>query len=182
MIALHKNPPAVFPEESSVRNICGTWWVAHTRSRHEKALAFDLLKRRDHYFLPLVEKSTIVRRRRFRSLLPLFPGYLFFAGDSSVREWIFTTDHVANVIPVRDQARLVSELHQLQTALASPVQFDPFPHLKRGSRCRIRSGSLRGIEGLVVKRAGISRIVLQIEMLGQAVAAEVDPADLERVD
>lgn len=182
MIALHKNPPIVSPLFGSVREFDGQWWVAHTRSRHEKALAVDLLTHRVPYFLPMVERTSIVRGRRLRGMMPLFPGYLFFAGDAGARYQALTTSHVANVISVVDQDRFVEELSQIELAITSPVGLDPFPYLKQGVKCRIKAGPLVGIQGVVMRRGGVTRLVLQIEMLGQAVATEIDPELLELVD
>lgn len=160
----------------------GEWWVAHTRSRHEKALAFDLLTHGIPYFLPMMERTLVIRKRRFRGMMPLFPGYVFFTGDASARYRALITSHVANVIPVVDQGRLIEELAQIEQALASPAGLDPFPYLKQGARCRIKAGPLSGIQGIILQRGGITRLVLQIEMLGQAVATEIDPELLEPLD
>jgi transcription antitermination factor NusG len=179
MIALRDNPPAISPDTTSLVDIAGPWWVAHTRSRHEKALAFDLLKCGVAFFLPMIEKTTVIRGRRFRGMHPLFPGYLFFAGDHEARYQALSTSHVAQVISVLDQARLVHELAQIERALTAQAGLDPFPYLKKGVRCRVVAGSLQGTEGVVVRRRGVTRLVLQVDMLGQAVAAEVDPSLVE---
>jgi transcription antitermination factor NusG len=167
------------PAGSTVADIGGTWWVAHTRGRHEKSLAQDLLAHAISYFLPMMQRTLIIRKRRFQSMIPLFPGYLFFAGDDTARYRALCTSHVANVIPVVDQARLVYELAQIERALATPSGFDPFPYLRRGARCRIVAGPLEGVHGVVERRDGITRLILQVEMLGQAVATQIDPALLE---
>ncbi len=182
MIALHKNPPVVSPAGKSVADMPGTWWVAHTRARHEKALAFDLLGWQIPYFLPMVMRTTVIQRRRFRGMHPLFPGYVFLAGDAETRYRAASTAHVAGLIAVGDQTRLVRELVDIQRALETPAGFDPFPCLTQGSRCRITAGPLRGLQGLVVQRDGATRLVLQIEMLGQAVATQVDPSLVEVVE
>lgn len=182
MIALHKNPPIVSPPFGSVRDIEGQWWVAHTRSRHEKALAMDLLALKVSYFLPMMERTLILRQRRFRGMMPLFPGYVFFAGDPTARYRALTTSHVANVIAVADQQRLIHELHQIEQALTSPTGLDPFPYLRQGTRCRIKAGPLAGVQGIIVRRGGVTRLVLQIEMLGQAVSTEIEPELLESLD
>ena len=182
MIALHKNPPVVYPPDRTVRDLTGEWRVAHTRSRHEKALAADLQTWNVSYFLPMVRRTLVIRGRRFHGMFPLFPGYLFFAGDAEDRYRALTTSHVANVIEVVDQARLIDELSQIEMALANPSGLDPFPFLQKGKRCRIARGPLAGIQGVVVQRDGITKLVLQIEMLGQAVATEIDPSMLEPDD
>lgn len=182
MIALHKNPPVNNPAGLSVDEVAGRWWVAHTRARHEKALACDLLSRDVNYFLPMVERTIVIRRRRFRGMYPLFSGYLFLAGSADACYQAMTTSHVANLIAVVDQARLVDELLQIQRALATPAGLDPFPYLRQGTRCRIKAGPLRGVQGVIVQRDGVTRLVLQVEMLGQAVSTEVDPSLVETVE
>jgi hypothetical protein len=127
MIALHKNPPIVSPACTSVRELEGQWWVAHTRSRHEKALAVDLVAQGVSYFLPMVERTLVVRKRRFKGMLPLFPGYVFFVGDASARYRALTTSHVANVIPVVDQERFVEELSQSSTRSRRLPAWTRFP-------------------------------------------------------
>jgi transcription antitermination factor NusG len=176
MLALNENPPMTYPEGASLHEVDAPWWVAHTRARHEKALAFGLVNSGTSFFLPMVEKTRLIRRRRFRSLMPLFPGYLFFAGGIEAREQVLSSRHVAKTIRVLDQPRLLHELLQIERALKARSELDPFPYLKRGKRCRVRSGPLRGVQGTVVRRRGTTLLVLQVDMLGQSVATEIDPA------
>ena len=51
----------------------GAWWVAHTRSRNEKALAWHLQTKNVQYFLPMTWKVSKTHGRTIRSLLPLLP-------------------------------------------------------------------------------------------------------------
>lgn len=179
MIALHKNPPMLNPAGVAIADVAEPWWVAHTRSRHEKALAGELVNVGITYFLPMVQRTLIIKRRRFRGLHPVFPGYLFFAGDVEARCRVGGTMHVANVLRVVDQSKLADELTQIHKALRAPAGFDPFPFLRAGTRCRIKAGALQGVQGTVVQRDGVTRLVLQVEMLGQAVSTEVDPSVVE---
>ena len=52
-----ENPPAVWPEVESISEFTGRWWVVHTKSRNEKALAHDLMGRKISYFLPMSWRS-----------------------------------------------------------------------------------------------------------------------------
>jgi hypothetical protein len=78
MLKPEENPPIIWPADLSVKDFQGIWWVAHTKSRNEKALAWQMQKRNISYFLPLTEKVYKKSRRVFRSMLPLFSGYVFF--------------------------------------------------------------------------------------------------------
>ena len=155
--------------------------MAHTKPRQEKAFAHDLRRERIAYFLPLIEKLTIIRGRRFTPFLPLFPGYVFVCGSDEDRYECYARNRVATMIPVADQEELVGELVQIQRALDADAPVDPWPYLKRGRRCRVTAGPFAGIEGIISRRKDVTRLVLAVETLGQAVAMEIDAALLEVV-
>ena len=71
---MNENPPAIWPQVDSIQDFQGQWWVAHTKSRNEKALAHDLIARNVSYFLPMTLKVNRRSHRTLKSLLPLFTG------------------------------------------------------------------------------------------------------------
>jgi len=182
MLKAEQNPPIVCPQDVPVDQLDGRWWVLHTKARNEKALAWDLLSRDVSYFLPMVEKVRTTRGRRIKTVVVLFPGYVFLCGCDQDRYTAMTTNRVASAIDVVDQGRIVKELTAIQKALDTPKQLDPFPYLQAGRRCVVTSGPLKGIEGRLVRRKNIDRLVLQVHVLGQAVSTEIDAALLEVID
>jgi transcription antitermination factor NusG len=46
---------------------------------------------------------------------------------------------------------------------------------------RVTSGPLRGLEGILVRRKNLFRLVLSVEILERSAAVEVDVAAVERV-
>ena len=83
---------------------------------------------------------------------------------------------------VADQAGLQDELRLLHAALCSGLPVDPYPYLKSGDRCRVVAGPLIGIEGFVVRRKGLCQLVLQVAILGQAAAVEIEADLVEPLD
>jgi transcription antitermination factor NusG len=59
---------------------------------------------------------------------------------------------------------------------------DPHPYLQTGVRVRVRTGPLRGVEGVVEVKPRVDRLVLQVHALGQAASLEIDPAEVEPLD
>jgi transcription antitermination factor NusG len=51
-----------------------------------------------------------------------------------------------------------------------------------GKRCRVIAGPLTDLQGIVVQAKKATRLVLQIDMLGQAASVEIDVDMLEFVD
>lgn len=182
MLKLSENPPVSWPPEKSIRDFSSLWWVAHTKSRNEKALAHDLIRKSVNYFLPMSWKVRRTRGRKIKTLLPLFSGYLFFCGNENQRLEVLRTNRVANLIEVSDQKRLVSELVQIEQAIQAGAPLLPHKYIKVGQRCRVIAGPLADLVGITVKTKKTTRLVLQIDMLGQATSVEVDTDMIELID
>jgi len=182
LLKVSENPPIIWPQAESILDFKGEWWVAHTKSRNEKALAHDLIHKKMCYFLPMSWKVRRQSRRTTKSLLPLFSGYLFFCGDEDERSELWRTDRVANLIEVKDQQKFLKELLQIEQALRAGAPLIPHKYIKTGQKCRVMAGPLLGLQGIVVKTRGAMRLVLQVDMLGQAASVEIDIDMIEVVD
>jgi len=182
MLKLSDNPPILFPSAEQPADLPGEWWVAHTKARAEKALAWDLMKRGVGYFLPLVEHVSVSGGRKRRVLLPLFSSYLFFCGDAADRYAAMTTDRVCQVIRVVDQAQLLKELGAVSMALKRKAVLETYPCPAIGRRCRLTSGPFKDLEGIVIQHAGKSRVVLQVSFIARGAAMEIDADLVEAID
>jgi len=182
LLKVSENPPVVWPEGKSIRDFVGLWWVAHTKSRNEKALANDLINRGVSYFLPMSWKVRHIRGRKIKSLLPLFTGYVFFCGDESQRLSVLKTNRVASILSVTNQQQLLKELVQIEQAIGAGVNLRPHKYIEQGQRCRVVSGPLAGIEGIVTETKNVTRLVLQVDMLGQATSVEIETDLIEVIE
>ena len=183
MLKLADNPEILYPAVGDLALIDATWWVAHTKSRCEKAFANDLADREIPYFLPMVEQISFSGGRKRRGIMPLFPSYVFFAGDEHTRHEALLTDRLCMVIPARNQKQLIDELSSLHQVIANGMTIDPYPFAAVGRRCRVARGPLEGIEGLIIHRdSSAPRLVLQVSMLGQGASVEIEPGMLEPLD
>ncbi len=182
MLKVSENPPFVWPEGKSLNELVGQWWVAHTKSRNEKALAHDLIGREVSYFLPMTWKVRHIRGRRIKSLLPLFSGYLFFCGNEQQRVEVLKTNRVASLIEVKDPQQLVTELSAIERALQTGAVLQRHKYIKKGQLCRVTAGPLRDIEGVVQQSQSGARLILKVDMLGQAASVEVDSDSIEIIE
>lgn len=160
----------------------GDWHLLHTRARQEKALAEALDKRGIRYFLPLATHQRTRGHRKSSVELPLFPGYLFLKGSLEEAYEADRTERVAQIIRVQDQVKLTWELENLAKALQEKVPLDPFPYLQKGVRVEVRSGPLKGLQGVVEERGKRDRLILQVDVLGRAASLEIDAAILQPLD
>jgi transcription antitermination factor NusG len=79
---------------------------------------------------------------------PLFPGYVFLQLQPPDAATVRQNDYVANLLEVFDQATFARQLQEILTALESDLEVRLAPNIETGTRVRIRSGPLQGIEGL----------------------------------
>jgi len=183
MLRLSDNSAILTPEVQSVTELSGTWWVAHTKARFEKAFAWDMLSHSIGDFLPMREKIIFSGGRKRHVMAPLFTSYVFICGTELDRYTALTTNRLCQTIEVVDQDRLIQEFASVEKALLSKAIIDHYPRLPVGGRCRIISGPMIGIEGVVIERKySQARMVLEVTILGQGAVVEIDADLLESID
>jgi transcription antitermination factor NusG len=168
--------------EERIGGAVGQWWVLHTRARCEKAVAAALEEQSITHYLPLVRAKWSCGRRVICGSKPLFPGYLFMCGSTPQYYAAYRTHRVANILQVADQNRFRNELRQICRVVESGESVSHYSSLREGRRCRITAGSLKGIEGVVLRRCGRTRMYISATVLGQSAVIDVDSAMLEAVD
>ena len=157
------------------------WWVLHTKPRQEKALACDLRRMDVDIYLPLVRHHRNNQNRRLEVSIPLFPGYVFMCGSVEDRLAVLSTRRVVRTLEVVDQNSLESDLRRIDRLLMSGSAVSAYAGLKVGKRCRVKSGPLSGLEGVVLRRRDVSRMYIGMELLGQSGVVEIDSLLLEPI-
>jgi len=170
--AIHR-PPRPLLVGGAAREV-DRWWVAHTRSRQEKALARHLLHCEVPYYLPQREHRIRAGDRWRTSHLPLFPGYLFFHGDLQDRLLALRSNVISKLIPAPAPGELAGELRSLWLLQMTGEPLVPHPYIAPGDEVEILAGALRGYRGVVLRDKGRFRLVVSITLLRQSVATEID--------
>jgi len=173
----------MLPESSaSLADLKGTWFIAHTKARFEKAFAWDMAAANIGYFLPMIPRVRFSGGRKRTVLTPLFTSYVFFNGSPQSRYQALATNRLCQVIPIADQSAIVRELLSLEQAIRSKVPLDPYPFAAVGQCVRIAAGPLMGLEGIVVEREKTTKVILQVRVLGQGASVQVEADVLEPID
>ena len=157
------------------------WWVVYTKSRQEKSLARDLLGSQIPFYLPQVAKSSLIRGRRVRTHMPVFPGYLFLYGSPDERVDSLKTNRISRILPVPLQDALEQDLRQLAKLIATNAPLTIERRLAPGRKVRIRCGPMAGFEGVVVQRRGSDRLLISVSFLQQGVSVEINDFMVEPV-
>ena len=160
------------------------WLIAHCKPRQEKLLCAELAWRK-------VPRGIFYERRIRRypgkgtqeHLVPLIGGYIFCVGDFHTRELIYSTGrvvHILNVPRPRELAQQLSLLAALVTRTTGPLIVKP--EIVPGKLVTLTKGTLAGCMGVVVRRKGVSQLVVNLTVLGTSVAVELPVETAECLD
>jgi len=160
------------------------WSALYTRHQHEKAVAEMLVAKGFEVFLPLYDSMRRWKDRKMTLSLPLFPCYVFVRGGITRRLEAISTPGVHMILCNGDRVAVIpeDELESIRRMVDGPFHVEPHPYLKSGDRVRVKRGSLEGVEGILVRKKNIYRLVLSVEMLTQSVALEIASTDVEAVN
>jgi transcriptional antiterminator RfaH len=111
----------------------------------------------------------------------LFDGYVFLFGNQAERLLALTTNRICRVLPVPQQDELRQDLLQVRHVITSGLPLTVESRLAPGQRVRIRKGLLHGIEGNIIRREGIDRLLIAVEFMARGVSVEINDFAVEPV-
>src|SRR5574341_399554 len=156
------------------------WYVLWTRSHSEQFVHDQLAARGFQLFLPRIETWARRNGTRYRTSVPMFPGYLFVhhaMDKASYIEIRKTTGLVKLLGEQWDRLAVVPdrEVQVVQRLVRTRLPALSHPYLWEGQRVRITGGLLAGMEG-ILRRINSAKglLVISINLLCRSVAVEVD--------
>jgi transcription antitermination factor NusG len=166
-----------------VGSIEAPWYAAYTCAKHEKRVAQLLEEHQIQSFLPTYQSVRRWKDRRKLLELPLFPSYVFVQMNATNRLALLRLPGVLGLVCFQGKPAPVegTEIENLRHGMADRTVLHPHPYLKAGRKVRIRSGSMAGVEGLLVRKRDCTRVVLSISLLQRSVSVDIDEADVEPV-
>jgi transcriptional antiterminator NusG len=161
------------------------WYALYTRSRFEKKLLTELTDRSVEVFLPMREILSRWKDRKKRIWVPLFPGYIFVhqIDTPENRYRILNIPGAVRFVGLEGRADQVPEdqIAAIRVFLEASIAIDPYPYLRVGERVEVIAGPLKGIQGILVKKKGRFRFVVQVDLIRQAISVEIDASDVRPV-
>jgi transcriptional antiterminator RfaH len=153
------------------------WTVLHVKPRCEKKMAEYCGHYGVEVYLPLRRETKVYQRRKVVVDKPVFSGYVFAAFDRAGRDLVVRSQALVRILDVEDQTRFLHEMDQVRQALSVDPTLGATAALAKGTPVRIVGGPFQGLEGMVEALHGVTRVVLNVDMIGQGVRVDVD-ADL----
>ena len=114
--------------------------------------------------------------------MPLFPGSGFAVLDLDVVLPARQGTGVGTIVSCDGKPAPIpeSELDAIRVLVGSDLQYDPCPMIHEGMMVEVTHGALRGVIGRLMRKDALkARLVLSVNLIGQAVSVEVDAADVK---
>jgi transcription antitermination factor NusG len=167
-------PEAPTPDE-------GLWYAVYTKSRQEKKVAAELSAKDVDTLLPLYASRHRWNTRLVVVRLPLFPSYLFVNIRRTDRVKVLQTFGVVDFVRFDGRPAPIpaSQIEAVRRCLDADCTIKPCRFVSIGSRARIRSGPLEGVEGVVSRSKRQTRFVISVDLIQSSLRVEVDSASIE---
>ena len=157
------------------------WYAVWTRSRHEQVVREQLLRKGLEAFLPTITRWSHWKDRKKQVDWPLFPGYCFVRFNGVERLPVLKCTGVVNIVSFDGDIAQIPEreIESIRQLVESDLQFDPCPLIREGMMVEVTHGPLKGVVGRLVRKGSHARLVLSVDLIGQAVSVEVDASDVK---
>jgi transcription antitermination factor NusG len=156
------------------------WFAVWTRSRHEQMVRDQLERKHFDAFLPTITRWSRWKDRKKKIDWPLFPGYCFARFNARERLPILKCTGVVSIISIKGEPAPIPEheIDGIRALIESELAYDPCPMIHEGMMVEVIHGPLKGVIGRLVRKGAHARLVLSVDLIGQAVSVEVDAADI----
>lgn len=161
----------------------GGWYAAFTTPKHEKSVLRYLDVQDIETFLPTFETTRVWKnRQRVKLAVPLFPCYVFIHADSPDFGRVLRCPGLIRLIGNQRGPLAVpnSAIEMLRIGVAEK-RIQPYRELAVGKKVRVKNGAMRGVEGVLIRKANGWRFVLSIDSINQCAAIEIEAEDLELI-
>jgi transcription antitermination factor NusG len=157
------------------------WFAVYTRPRHEKKVAQQLSNKGIEVFLPLRTVISNWKDRRKEVQFPLFTGYVFVHIVLEDRLSVLRIPGVVQFVASEGKPVAIpdTQIDAVRQLVSSGLKYDPYPYVKEGMRVTIRTGPLKGVEGLVIAKRKKHLLVLSVDLIQQSASLEIDINDTD---
>lgn len=161
------------------------WFAIQTLYRYEFRVLRDLTVKGFTGYLPLFRERRRWTDRTKIIETPAFGGYLFLRFNSSLqsRSLVLNTSGVFRMLPDNHNPSAIAdiEIESLRRTLDSNLPCAKCELPLVGTKVRVRSGALAGVQGQILRIHNKSRLVILVSSISQAISVEVDGIEVEAI-
>lgn len=151
------------------------WFVLYTKPNFEKKADSQCRDLGIESYLPLY---TVIRKwsdRKKRIEAPLFPGYIFVHGGEKERLSALTVNGVVKSVMFRTEPATLreEEIENIKLVIKSDKIIETVSSITIGTKVKIKSGPLEGLEGRLTEIKGNKVFSLVLETINSSILVDV---------
>jgi transcription termination/antitermination protein NusG len=166
-----------------------SWYVVHTKSRHEYKANSGLIKKNITTFLPEIELWSKRKDRKKKIFSPLFPGYLFAEAlslDNEIKLAILKTAGVVRILGKKENSEPIpvpdNKIEAIRHLVNTKTEIFTMQFPQDGEPARIMDGPFAGLEGTVVSSDVEKELfVISIDLMQRSVAIKLKGFQISKV-
>lgn len=151
------------------------WYVLYTRPRSEFKVERSLRVKGIDVFLPV--KKTIRQWSDRKKIItsPLFTSYIFIYTDEKERLLSLEDKLIIRCLCDGRKPAVVPEwqIESLKMMLQRDIEPKIFEGLVSGDKIQITSGSLKGVNGIIIKKENSNQLAVSIELINRTVTVHL---------
>ena len=159
------------------------WVLIYTKAKQEKKANENLQKQGFKTFLPLIAPTN--KNSEFKSLVPVFPRYLFLQINFELDNWTsikssYGVSHIVmfsekfTSIP-NDIIQLIQDKLNEEDIYKEDVSIVDY---QKGDPVSIREGRFAGIDAIFLSKKSKDRVRLLLKLLNTSVVAEITKSNI----
>ncbi len=162
------------------------WYLIYTKPKQEQVALLNLEQQSYTTYLPKVMGLKRKQGRSIKTVLPMFPRYLFIQLDDQTDNWgpIRSTIGVANMVRFGMEAarvpnELIEEIRVREDA--DGVVTLPDKQFEKGQAVRITTGPFEGYEAVFSDRQAKNRVLVLLKIAENFVNVKLDQHEIESI-
>jgi transcription antitermination factor NusG len=160
------------------------WYALYTRPRFERKVHARLVQKQVKAFLPEREVTHTWSNNRVRKIKePLFPSYIFVNATAVERYHSICTPGVAYIVGIRGKPTCIpdDQIESIYRILRHGYDPEPYEYFESGDEVMITYGPLKGLKGICVQERSLTKLVVSVNLIHQAVAVTIERTQLRKI-
>ena len=152
------------------------WFAVQTRPMCEQRVKLSLSRKGYQCLVPMYRRMRKWCYRFVEVELPLFPMYVFCCATPSLAGRVITTQGVTRLVTFGERLAEIEahEIEALQRLAQSSLVREPWMYLPNETTIQVETGPLAGIRGKYCLSDKKHRILINVTILQQSVAVQLD--------
>ena len=160
------------------------WFVLYTKHNFGKKIEQQCKKLSVEAFFPVITTIRQWSDRKKKVEVPIFPSYIFINGDEKERlQSLSINGVIRSVMFNKEIATLrVSEIETIKCIIENKKFIDTCNSISVGSKVKVISGPLTGVEGVLAEVKGKKVFSLVLETINSSILVDVPQDEIVSIE